>query len=269
VPAPPYGTDANLTQGLIDEFLTASGAQYTAGAEFMSKVAGSAETTILARCMTAEGASPRSLASLSPAGKFAGAWDLTQFPDLDAIAKAGRLPGGGETDNWQSPYTPTPADIAAFQKCSAPANDPFTVMSGYGRTLGDPFLRTVAQIQSSAPPVQATIPALRACASRSGWPRDSAGNDRPLNSFSDFVTWLSTFLDGPGSRGASYATMEALRQHWGAVFVECARPTVSVMELSQLAAQRSFQATHQTQLAHLVSLALAAFDQAGKDAAPR
>jgi hypothetical protein len=266
-PPPPYGSVATLTRDLADEFLTASGPQYTAGAQFMSQVVGPAEDTILARCLAAHGfSSPPG--SLSVDGKFAGIWDLSQFPDLNALAKAGALPGG-ETVSGQSTTTPSAAEQAAFQECAMPANDPFAAMSGYGRTLDNPFLSTVLGIQSAAPQVQATIPALRGCASKYGWPRDSEGNNRPLNTFGDFVTWVTTFLDGPQSRGASDATMRALRRHWGPIFVECARPTVTVMESLQLAARRSFLATHQPQLSHLVSLAITAFNQATKDSVQR
>jgi hypothetical protein len=259
--APPYGSATTLTQALVDEFMPASGAQFTAGATFMSNVVGPAEDTVLARCMGARGF-PTAPGSLAVDAKFAGISDLTQFPDLDAIAKAGTLPGG-EVVNGKPGTIPSAAYQAALQACMRPARDPFAEMSGYARTLDNAFLLTVLRIQSSAPQVRATIPALRACASKYGWPRDSEGNNRPLNTFGDYVTWVTTFLDGPASRGASNATMRALRQHWGRVFVECARPTVTVMEQQQLAAQRGFVTSHGTQVAHLVGLAIAAFNLAG------
>jgi hypothetical protein len=270
---PAYGSTAVLTQGLIDEFLAASGAQYTAGATFMATVVGPAEDTILARCMTARGF-PTPPGSIVADAKSGGSWDLSQFPDLDAIAKAGTLAGGGEVASVKPAPLPSaaatsPSALTVLVACMQPASDPFTVMSRYARTLGDPFLLTVLRIQSSAPQVQATIPALRSCASKYGWPRDSEGNNRPLNTFSDFVTWVTTFLDGPASRGASDATLQALHRHWGPIVVECARPTVTVMESLQAQAQSAFLASHGAQLSHLVNLAMAAFDQAAKDAPQR
>jgi hypothetical protein len=138
-------------------------------------------------------------------------------------------------------------------------------MMAAGRALATPWIETVMVIQVSAP-VQATIPALRACAARYGWPRDFEGYNRPLGSFSDFVTWVTTFLDGPLSRGESDAGMTALRRQWGPRFVDCARPTVSVMQARQLAAQRSFLRAHARHFTALVALAKAGFAAAERAA---
>ena len=244
------GYPANLVSGLTGEFLPASGAQFMAGGLFSAEYTALANQ-MLARCMAAHGFPG---APVQPALKGAGAWDLTQFPDLEVIARTGTLPGDTAVIREQ----PSASYRKAMDACRKAIPDPFQPMMAAGRSLTGPWITTVTVIQASAP-VQATIPALRACAARYGWPRDSEGNNRPLDSFSDFVTWVSTFLDGPLSRGASDATMSGLRRQWGPRFVECSRPTVSVMEQRQLAAQRSFLRAHARQFAALVALARAGF----------
>jgi hypothetical protein len=133
------------------------------------------------------------------------------------------------------------------------------------RSLRAPLFTIVSQIQASAP-VTATIPELRACAARYGWPHEPYGPDRPINSFGDFVTWVSGYLDGASSRGASAAAMHALDRHWAPIFVQCARPTVAVMEKLQLAAQKTFLRQHQRQFAALVTVARADFATAERQA---
>jgi len=108
---------------------------------------------------------------------------------------------------------------------------------------------------------------LRACAARYGWPSQPYGApDSTINSFSDFADWVAGHLDGAGSRGASTAQMDALDRHWGTVFVQCARPTVAVMERLQLAAQAKFLREHQRQFTALAATARADFAAAERQA---
>ncbi len=131
-----------------------------------------------------------------------------------------------------------------------------------GRGLTDRWLPILTKIQGSAP-VLATLPGLRACAARYGWPSQPYGApDSRISSFADFVSWVAGHLDGAGSRGATAAELNALDRHWGTVFVRCARPTVAVMEKLQLAAQRTFLHEHQRQFAALVATARADFARA-------
>jgi hypothetical protein len=58
------------------------------------------------------------------------------------------------------------------------------------------------------------------------------------------------------------AQEKALDRHWAPIFVQCARPTVAVMERLQLAAQAKFLAEHQRQFAALVRIARADFARA-------
>lgn len=237
----------NLEAGLIGYFLPASGAQFTAGALFIGEYRQLAGK-ITGLCM--ERAGYPNPGTQTPAEIARAFWDLTDFPDLGAIARAGTLP----SYSVPAESTESKAYQRAYEHCATVGLSPFTRMLNAGRTLGSPFAASVADIEASAP-VMATIPELRACASRYGWPHDPYGADRPLNSFADFVTWVSGHIDGADSRGASDPTMKALDRHWGAVFVQCARPTVAVMERLDLSAQRVFLARHQRQLAALATIA--------------
>ena len=152
---------------------------------------------------------------------------------------------------------------AAFKRCSAAADSLFSRTTNAGGRLASPWIVAVMNIQASAP-VLATLPAVRACAARYGWPHDPYGPDRPISSFADFVGWVAGHLDGADSRGASAAQAHALDQHWAPIFVRCARPAVAVMERLQLAAQRTFLRDHQRVLAALVATAREDFANAAR-----
>src|SRR5215472_2720480 len=229
--APPY--PANLQAGLIGFFVPASGAEYSAGALFGGEYRAAA-SKVFARCMANAGFQVK---TPTPASIARGNWNLTQFPDLSAIARAGTMPGDGLPPVKE--LTGSSAYQAAFKRCSAASDSLFSQTIAAGERLASPWIVTVTSIQGSAA-VLATLPAVRACAARYGWPHDPYGPDRPINSFADFVGWVAGHLDGADSRGASVAQTHALDQHWAPIFVQCARPAVTVMEKLQLAAQRTF-----------------------------
>ena len=246
----------DLQAGLTGFFLPASGAQFTAGALFMGEYT-ALEEKISSACMAGHG---YLVPVATPAEIARPVWDLTQFPDLGAIARAGALPsysvgpGPGESKAYQQ----------AAQHCDALSRVPFTSMRGASASLVNSWLPIVTTIQASAP-VTATLPGLRSCAARYGWPAQPYGApDSAINSFADFVGWVAGHLDGADSRGASAAQLNALDRHWGAVFVACARPTVAVMEKLQLAAQQTFLREHRRQFAALVATARADFARAGR-----
>ena len=246
----------NLEVGLIGFFLPASGAQYTTGALFMGEYT-ALEEKISSACMAGYG---YRVPVATPAQIARPVWDLTQFPDLGAIARAGALPSYS--------MGPTPKESKAYQEaaqhCDALSRGPFTSMRGASAGLMNSWLPVVTAIQASAP-VTATLPGLRSCAARYGWPAQPYGApDSAINSFADFVGWVAGHLDGADSRGASAAQLNALDRHWGAVFVACARPTVAVMEKLQLAAQQMFLRQHRRQFAALVATARADFARAGR-----
>ena len=252
---PPYPAD--LEAGLIGLFVPASGPQYGAGALFGGEYQ-AAEGKVFARCMAQAGFQ---VTTPAPATIARGNWDLTQFPDLNAIAQAGTMPGDG-LPGVKEP-TGSKAYQAAFKRCSAASDSLFMRTTNAGERLASPWIVTVTNIQGSAP-VLAALQAVRACAARYGWPHDPYGPDRPINSFADFVDWVASHLDGASSRGAPAAQAHALDRHWAPIFVRCARPAVTVMERLQLAAQRTFLRDHRRELAALMATAREDFANAAR-----
>ena len=248
---------ANLEAGLIGFFVPASGTQYSAGALFNGEYKAAAGK-VFAHCMAQSGFQ---VTTPAPASIARGNWDLTQFPDLNAIARAGTMPGDGLPPVKE--LTGSSAYQAALKRCSAASDSLFSPTTTAGERLASPWIATVTSIQGSAP-VRATLPAVRACAARYGWPHDPYGPDRPINSFADFVDWVGSHLDGAGSRGVSAGQAHALDQHWAPVFVRCARPAITVMEKLQLAAQRTFLRDHQRELAALAATAREDFANAAR-----
>ena len=253
----PAAYPADLTAGLIGMFVPASGAQYSAGATLQGEYK-ALESQVTSACMTKAGfqvppMTPESIASQD--------WDLTRYPDLNAIAKAGTLPG--DLAPGATSVSGSPAFRAAYKRCDAAADQLFAPMVTVGLKLGGPFLAAVTKIQGSAA-VLATTPALRACAATYGLPLDPYGPAKPINSFADFVAWVSGQVDGAGSSGVPSAALHKLDAQWASVFVRCARPTVTVMEKVQLVAQQSYLASHKQQFAALVTIARADFAKAAQ-----
>jgi hypothetical protein len=250
---PAYPPD--LTAGLTGLFVTASGPQQTQGALFMGEYK-ALEGQVFARCMAGAGfrvpvPTPAQIASTLQ--------DLSQFPDLTAIARAGMMPGNGRPEAGS--LHGSKAYLAAYHRCDAASNDLFHATMVIGRSLMRQFLPVVTTIQGS-PAVLAAMPAVRACAARYGWPHDPYGPDRPINSFDQYVTWVTSHLDGALSRGASITVMRQLDVHWAPIFVQCARPAVTVMERLQLVAQRRYLAVHRDRFGSLVAAAKADFARA-------
>lgn len=248
---------ANLESGLIGLFVPATGAQYVTGALFSGEYK-PLEDDMVSKCMAAHGFRVQ---AASPAEIAQSDWDLTQFPDLGAIQRAGTLPSYSRPAMPREPEAYT----ADLNRCRA-SSSPFQAMLQAGARLGASWLSIVTRIQGSAP-VLATIPKLRACAARYGWPGQPYGApDSTINSFGDFVDWVAGHLDGAGSRGVPTAEMNALNRRWAVVFIQCARPTVTVMERLQLAAQQAFVREHRRQLTRLVAVARADFTAAERQA---
>jgi len=145
---PAHRTDAtasyppNLQAGLIGFFLPASGAQFTTGALFMGEYT-ALEEKISSACMAGHG---YLVPVATPAEIARPVWDLTQFPDLGAIARAGALPSYS--------VGPAPRESEAYQQaaqhCDALSRVPFTSMRGASASLVNSWL-----------PIVTTRPALR------------------------------------------------------------------------------------------------------------
>ncbi len=252
VPSP-----AGLQAGLIGMFVPASGAQHSAGAALEGQYQ-ALENQVTAGCMAKAGFRFVPVTPGPAAGQGA---DLARYPDLDAIARAGALPGGGVS----APANPagSAAFLTALKRCGAASGALLRGMMAAGLKLGGPFADTVMKIQDSAP-VLATVPALRACAARYGWP--GSGSGQPINSFDDFATWVSGQLAGARGLEMSQAAGQKVNAWWASAFVQCARPTVTVMEKLQLAAQQAYLASHKEQFAGLVAAAAAEFARAAQAA---
>ncbi len=238
---------ATVDRGAIDQFLTATGAQYTTGALFYGEIQ-ALENNSAAKCMARHG---YHMSRITAAQAARGDYDLTQYPDLGQIARAGSLPSGVTA-------AVQPAGSKAFastlNQCLKAARAPFTPLITAGEKLAAPFLKIEVFAPTPAA-VRATLPRLRSCAARYGWPGQPYGApDSTINSFADFVSWIAGHIDGAVSRGASSAQARALDRHWAHAFVTCARPTISVQYRVWTAEQRAFLRTHHARVAKFLAL---------------
>ena len=249
---------AKRDAGAIDQFMPASGAQYTTGALFYGEIQ-ALESDTTATCMAQRGFRiGRTTATEAAQGDF----DLTQFPDLGMIARTGTLPQGvaASGSNWSAAFK------ASLQPCMNAARTPFQPLLEAGSRLAAPFLK--AEVFAPAPAaVLATLPGLRSCAARYGWPGQPYGApDSTINSFGDFVGWVAGHIDGAGSRGASPAELSGLDRHWARAFVTCARPTITVQYRLWMAEQKMFLRAHRRQVQAFFALVNKIMTDAGRRA---
>lgn len=242
-----------LEQGVTGEFFPASGAQYTTGALFRGQYI-SLESREESTCMAGYGfRSPTTTAANAAIGDF----DDSQYPDLALIARTHSL---GAAQVWATP-SGSKAFNTRMASCQYVAGKPFTTMENAALKLSTSFFAGQQRADSSSQ-VSATIPALRTCARRYGWPSQPyEAPDSSINSLADFVNWVAGHLDGAGSRGASGTQLATLQHHWSHVFVLCATPTVTALERVQLAQQANWMNLHQRQFQAVVALARGAFAQ--------
>lgn len=235
---------------VTDAYAPATGPQYDRGTKLYWMIQ-AAELPAVARCMAAAGYHISDRPAPFDIGSYA---DNVQMPDLPRIARTHEfVPLGKAAHN---PPSYSKAEQRVFGTCWDQASLPFRrLMRVSGGGASATWWKIILRIQGSAQ-VRVAIPALNACATRYGFPHDPYGNSTaPIKSFADFMDWIAGFMDGAGSRGASFSTLRALARHWTAVFVTCARPIVSVWQRMQLAAQSRFLARHVAQLRTLDQLA--------------
>jgi hypothetical protein len=232
---------------IVAAFAPATGPQYDQGTRLIWLVHGK-EVRATASCMAASG---YHISGASQPFNLATYADNTQWPDLPRIARTHEFVAvGGVTIPSYSK-----AEQQAYNGCYSAATAEYRGLMNGGEALELSWLKIVARIQASAK-AQAGIPALRACATRYGYPSDPYGNaSGPIKSLSDFMGWVAGFLDGASSRGASAATMRALARHWTTVFITCASPIVRTWQRMQLAAQPAFLRRSTGQLNQLDQLA--------------
>jgi len=232
---------------VVEAFVPATGPQYDLGSKLTWMVQ-ARELAATARCMAASGYHISDQPAPFDLAAFA---DNSQMPDLPRIAQTHEFVSSG---GIASPSFPK-AEQNVFNTCQAKARAPYQALMAAGQTLDDSWWTIISRIQASGP-VQAAIPALTTCATRYGFPNDPYGSaSGPITSFADFMDWVSGFLDGAGSRGASTSTLQALARHWTAVFVTCARPIVGVWQGMQLTAQTRFLHRNASQVRQLDQLA--------------
>jgi hypothetical protein len=232
---------------VVEAFVPATGPQYDAGSKLTWMVQ-ARELAATARCMAASGYHISDQPAPFDPGSFA---DNTQMPDLPRIARTHQFAGSPVITAGSYPK----AEQNVFTTCQAKARTPYQGLLAAGQTLDNSWWNTISRIQASEP-VQAAIPALTTCATRYGFPNDPYGPPSgPITSFADFMDWVSGFLDGADSRGATTSTLAALSRHWTTVFVTCARPIVGVWQGMQLTAQTRFLHRNATQVRQLDQMA--------------
>jgi hypothetical protein len=249
---------SRLDAEVIGLYFPATGAQFSTGAQ-LEGILEVGSSDIVARCMTKAGYPVPLTPLASAAADAAGFYDNTQFPDLGRISRTGMIaPQGGSSPgpllhHAGSSRSRFNTDLARCQTAPLTA---VSLLDRAGGTLGHYLLPMITRVQASAQ-VRATLPGLRSCAERHGWPANPYGPPATaINSFTDFADWVFGYLDGAGTRGASTATMLALNRRWARVFVQCGRPTIAVQERLQLARQRVFLRDHHQQVAALEARAV-------------
>ena len=232
---------ARLDRGAIGEIMPATGAQYTAGALFYGEIQ-ALESHSIAKCMARYGYHVTPITAVRAAR---GDYDLTQFPDLAQLARAGTFPSGAA--GFVAPYG-SKAFTVKLNSCQKAAQVPFVPIRAAGSRLANPFLKVeLSNVVPAA--VRATLPGLRACATRFGWPHQPYGSPNSvINSFPDFVDWIAGHIDGAVSRGAANTTIRSLDRHWAHVFLACAGPPVRAQFRIWTAEQRSYLRTHRAQV---------------------
>jgi hypothetical protein len=201
-----------------------------------------------ARCMAAAGYHIGDQTGTFSMGEFA---DNTQMPDLPLIHRTHEFV---PTNGISGPTSYPPAEQRALSACAGAGQPSVMRMLRAYSTLSESWWKVVTRAQTSRQ-VRAALPALQACATRYGVPDNPYGPAAgPIKAVPDFMDWVSGFLDGAGSRGASQHTMNALDRHWTSVFVSCATPVVSIYQRMLISAQPGFLHQHARQLATLDEL---------------
>ncbi len=184
--------------------------------------------------------------------------DNTQMPDLPRIASThefvsqdGLQDGLGVAANYPRSRQ---AAVTECLKAAQAADRP--LLTAYS-AINNAWWKIISRAEASQQ-VSAALPALQTCATRYGFPNNPYGPAAaPITSIADFMDWVSNYLDGASSRGASAATMDALERHWTSVFITCATPAVDIYQRILVKAQPGFLRQHESQIRQLDRLALA------------
>jgi hypothetical protein len=262
-PAGPTGrAAARLDNEVLGLFVPATGPQYTAGMQLEGTIQ-ALTVTGTDRCLARHGVTIPVPPVASMAARYADNYvDNSQFPGLARISRTHVF----VTATYLFQFRPAAGQRQAFHRwfgsCQHSATARFAPLMSAGQQLNDRTWGTLMNRAQTAPPVRATLSALRACATRYGWPSNPYGPPAgAIRSFSDFANWVFGHLDGAGSRGASAATMRRLDRHWSVIFVRCGRPTLAAQDRWLAAAQIGFVRQHQRQVRAAEALARRALAQ--------
>lgn len=241
---------ATLAAEALDSYFPATGAQYTAGLAFnwtRLKIS----TQILNSCLAAAGF-PQPPFSGSERFYLQAFANNSQFPDLAQRARTDSMTG--------SPYIAPPpikaksaAERKAIQRCTTASGRPFTPIDKIANPLEGTWLGQVSTVQSSAL-VHALQPGFSTCLQAHGIPAAYAQQqitaDNPL--FDGFFAWMDHL-----TQAALTTRQQVNEQHrWTPVFVQCARPTVTVVERIQLAKRGTFFQRHERQISAIKALVM-------------
>jgi hypothetical protein len=264
-PKPPAAATAaaRLDNQVLGLYLPATGPQYEAGTQLYGTIQ-ALQVADAVRCLARHGVTVRVPPVASMAPRYALNYvDNSVFPDLARIARTRDL-----SPAWfiQS-LRPAAGQGHAFHRwlgpCQSAARAVFTPLESAGQRLEGNNAWTRLSFQApSAPPVRATLPALRRCAARYGWPSSPYGAAGPIRTFSDFGDWVFGHLDGADSRGASAAQLRRLNARWSVIFVRCGRPPLAAQDHWLGARQPAFVRQHQAQVRAVEALARAALARA-------
>ncbi len=249
-------TAARLDNEVLGLFVPATGPQYTAGMQLEGTIQ-ALTVTGTNRCLARHGVTIPVPPVASMAPRYADNYvDNSQFPGLARISRTHVF----VPSTYLFPFRPAAGQRRAFHRwfgsCQRAAAARFAPLQSAGQQLNDRTWGTLMTRAQTAPPVRATLSALRVCATRYGWPSNPYGPPAgAIRSFSDFADWVFGHLDGAGSRGASGATMRRLDRHWSVIFVRCGRPTLAAQDRWLAAAQIGFVRQHQRQVRAAEALA--------------
>lgn len=253
---------ARLDNQVLGLFVPATGPQFTAGLQLEGTIR-ALNVADTARCLARHGVSVRVPPTARAAARLALNYvDNGQFPDLARIASTHVFVPPWFFDSLRAPAGQGQAYHRWFPSCQSAATAVTAPLLSAGQRLNNSTWGTLMTQAGTAPPVRATLAALRACAASYGWPHSPYAPPAPIRSFSDFASWVFGHLDGAGSRGAGAAAMRRLDQHWSVVFVRCGRRTLAAQDRWLAARQAAFVRQHERQVRALDALARRVLRQA-------
>lgn len=256
---------ARLDSEVLGLFVPATGPQYTAGTHLEGTIQ-ALTVTGTARCLARHGVTVTYPPEATMAARYAPNYaDNSQFPDLALIARDHVFIPAEYLVQLRPPAGQSRLFHRWFSPCQKAAVAALTPLQTAGQQLNDRTWGNLMTQATTAPPVRATLPALRACATRYGWPSNPYGPpETAIRSFSDFGDWVFGHLDGAGSRGAGAAAMSRLERHWTGIFVRCGRPTLAAQDRWLAARQAGFLRQHERQVRAVEALARQILRRAGE-----